>query len=237
MAKLPAFSNMSKLALVFDEKHLAQLKCALALNIADHEHDLFNALRNIETVPDEEEDKYEDGYEDGYKDGCWEEHDPAQDRSFQYGDIVGAKRCRNRAALDLNEMYIVVAYECRAVGHTQIDVVPFSLCTSAASAKANKIQVDVAYLNLLIAAEDRALFTIEEQCEDGKASCNVLAPDGTVAATFHDIPGLETMAWEFAERFCNERNEACLLEENEDYELIFPTKAELKQLKYNPTYE
>ena len=219
---------MSKLALIFDEKHLAQLKCALALSIADHDHDLFHAVRNAKPVAEPEscEVQEEDADEDD------------DDRRFVYGDIVGPRSCRHRAALDRDELYIVITDECRAVGHTHVEVVPFSACTSRESALQYRKCVDVAYLKLKLAAEDRKLFTVtEETSEAGKVAYNVLAPNGDLAASFHDFEGSHGMAAEFADRFCDERNKACLLEDNEDYELIFPTEAELKQLEYTPAYE
>jgi hypothetical protein len=221
---------MSKLALIFDEKHLAQLKCALALSIADHDHELFHAARNAKPVaePESREVQEEDA----------DDVDANDDRRFVYGDIVGSRRCRNRVALDRDELYIVVTDECRAVGHTNVEVIPFSACTSRESALQYRKCVDVAYLKLKIAADDRKLFTVtEETSEDGKVAYNVMAPNGDLAASFHDFEGSHGMAEEFADRFCDERNEACLLEDNADYELIFPTEAELKQLEYAPAYE
>lgn len=220
---------MSKLALIFDEKHLAQLKCALTLGIADRDHDLFHAVRNAKPVAEPEscEAQEEDADEDD-----------DNDRRFLYGDIVSPRSCRHRAALDRDELYIVITDECRAVGHTHVEVVPFSACTSRESALQYRKCVDVAYLKLKLAAEDRKLFTVtEETSEDGKVAYNVLAPSGDLAASFRDFAGSHGMAAEFADRFCTERNEACLLEDNEDYELIFPTEAELKQLEYAPAYE
>lgn len=182
-------------------------------------------LNDPHGLRDTETDTPEEAYED-------------VDRNFQYGDIVGAKYCRKRAALPTDELYIVVTDECRTVGHTQIEVVPFSLCTSEASAKANKLRVDVAYLTLKIAAEDRELFTVNEStAPNGKTVYNVLTPDGAVAASFHSYPGLAPgMAEEFAYNFCRERRDACLLEDNQDYELIFPTEDEIKQLNYTAPY-
>ena len=221
---------MSKLALIFDEKHLAQLKCALALSIADHDHELFHAARNAKPVAEPESREVQEDDADDV--------DANDDRRFVYGDIVGSRRCRNRVALDRDELYIVVTDECRAVGHTHVEVIPFSACTSRESALQHRKCIDVAYLKLKLAAEDRKLFTVtEETSEAGKIAYNVLAPAGDVAASFHDFGGSHGMAWEFANRFCDERNEACLLEDNADYELIFPTEAELKQLEYTPTYE
>lgn len=166
------------------------------------------------------------------------EEDYSDDRSFQYGDIVGAKYYRKRAALPSDELYIVITDECRAVGHTHVEVIPFSACTSRESALQHRKCVDVAYLKLKLAADDRKLFTVtEEESDDGEVVYNVLAPNGDLAASFHDFEGSHGMAEEFADRFCDERNEACLLEDNGDYELIFPTEAELEQLEYTPTYE
>lgn len=220
---------MSKLALIFDEKHLAQLKCALALSIADRDHDLFHAVVNAKSVA-------ELGSCDVQEEDADEDDD--NDRRFLYGDIVSPRSCRHRAALDRDELYIVITDECRAVGHTHVEVVPFSACTSRESALQYRKCVDVAYLKLKLAAEDRKLFTVtEETSEDGKVAYNVLAPSGDLAASFRDFEGSHGMAAEFADRFCTERNEACLLEDNEDYELIFPTEAELKQLEYTPSYE
>lgn len=220
---------MSKLALIFDEKHLAQLKCALALSIADHDHDLFHAVMNAKPVAEPESCEVQE--EDA-------DEDDDNDRRFLYGDIVSPRSCRHRAALDRDELYIVITDECRAVGHTHVEVVPFSACTSRESALQYRKCVDVAYLKLKLAAEDRKLFVVtEETSEDGKVAYNVLAPSGDLAASFRDFEGSHGMAAEFADRFCTERNEACLLEDNEDYELIFPTKAELKQLEYTPAYE
>ncbi len=230
MVKLPAFTNMSKLALIFDEKHLAQLKCALACNIADPDHELFHAARNAKPVAELESCEVQEGDADDV--------DANDDRRFLYGDIVGPRSCRHRVALDRDELYIVVTDECRAVGHTHVEVIPFSACTSRESALQHRKCVDVAYLKLKLAADDRKLFTVTaETSEDGKVAFNVLAPNGDLAASFHYFEGSNSMAEEFAERFCDERNEACLLEDNEDYELIFPTEAELKQLEYTPTYE
>lgn len=220
---------MSKLALIFDEKHLAQLKCALACNIADPDHELFHAARNAKPVAEPESCETQEEEE--------EEADNDDDRRFLYGDIVGPRSCRHRFALDRDELYVVITDECSA-GHTQVEVIPFSACTSRESALQHRKCVDVAYLKLKLAAEDRKLFTVaEEESEDGEIAYNVLAPNGDLAASFHDFEGSHGMAEEFADRFCDERNEACLLEDNEDYELIFPTEAELKQLEYTPTYE
>ena len=217
---------MSKLALIFDDKHLAQLKCALACNIADPDHELFHAARNAKPVAEPKSGEMQ------------EEDTDDDDRRFVYGDIVGPRSCRHRAALDRDELYIVVTDECRAVGHTNVEVIPFSACTSRESALQHRKCVDVAYLALKIAADDRKLFTVtEETSEDGKVAYNVLTPNRDLAASFHDFEGSNGMAEEFAGRFCDERNDACLLEDNEDYELIFPTEAELKQLEYTPTYE
>lgn len=219
---------MSKLALIFDEKHLAQLKCALALSIADHDHDLFHAVRNAKPVAEPESCEVQEEDADDKDD---------DDRRFVYGDIVGSRRCRNRVVLNREELYVVITDEYSA-GHTHVEVIPFSACTSRESALQYRKCVDVAYLKLKLAAEDRKLFTVtEETSEDGKVAYNVLAPNGDLAASFHDFEGSNGMAEEFAERFCTERNEACLLEDNEDYELIFPTEAELKQLEYTPAYE
>lgn len=227
MVKLPTFTNMSKLALIFDEKHLPQLKCALALSIADHDHDLFHAVRNAKPVAEPESCEMQEE----------DESDAGDDRRFVYGDIVGSRRCRNRVVLNREELYVVITDECRS-GHTHVEVIPFSACTSRESALQYRKCVDVAYLKLKLAAEDRKLFTVTEAAsEDGKVSYNVLAPNGDLAASFHDFEGAYGMAAEFAERFCDERNKACLLEDNEDYELIFPTEAELKQLEYAPAYE
>lgn len=218
---------MSKLALIFDEKHLAQLKCALALSIADHDHELFHAARNAKPVAEPESCETQDE----------DESDAYDDRRFIYGDIVGSRRCRNRVALDREELYVVLTDEC-SVGHTHVEVIPFSACTSRESAMQHRKCVDVAYLKLKLAAEDRKLFTVTEAASgDGKIAYNVLAPNGALAASFHYFEGSNGMAEEFAGRFCDERNEACLLPDNEDYELIFPTEAELKQLEYTPTYE
>ena len=228
MGKLPIFTNMSKLALIFDEKHLPQLKCALALSIADHDHALFHAVVNAKHVVEPESCEVQEADAD----------DDDDDRRFVYGDIVSPRSCRHRAALDRDELYIVITDECRVVGHTHVEVVPFSACTSRESALQHRKCVDVAYLKLKLAAEDRKLFTVTaETSEDGKVAFNVLAPNGDLAASFHYFEGSNGMAEEFAERFCTERNEACLLEDNEDYELIFPTEAELKQLEYAPSYE
>ena len=227
MDKLPAFTNMSKLALIFDEKHLAQLKCALALSIADHDHELFHAVRNAKPVAEPESCEVQKADAD----------DDDDDRRFVYGDIVGSRRCRNRVVLNREELYVVITDEYSS-GHTHVEVIPFSACTSRESALQYRKCVDVAYLKLKLAAEDRKLFTVaEETSEDGKVAYNVLAPNGDLAASFHDFEGSHGMAEEFADRFCDERNKACLLEDNEDYELIFPTEAELKQLEYAPAYE
>lgn len=228
MVKLPIFTNMSKLALIFDEKHLAQLKCALALTIADHDHELFHAVVNAKPVAEPE------SCETREKDA----DDDADDWRFVYGDIVGSRRCRNREALNREELYVVSKGEGNYPEHTQVEVIPFSACTSRKSALKYRKSVDVAYLKLKLAAEDRELFTVtEEASEAGKVAYNVLAPNGGLAASFHDFEGSHGMAEEFAVRFRDERNKACLLEDNEDYELIFPTEAELKQLNYNPTHE
>lgn len=227
--KPPTHTNMSKLALIFDEKYLAQLKCALALSIADHDHELFHAVVNVKPAAELESCEVQE------KDA---DEDDDNDRRFVYGDIVGPRSCRHRIALDRDELYIVITDECRAVGHTNVEVIPFSACTSRESALQHRKCVDVAYLKLKLAADARKLFTVtEETSEDGKVAYNVLAPNGDLAASFHDFGGSHGMAWEFANRFCDERNEACLLEDNEDYELIFPTEAELKQLEYTPAYE
>jgi hypothetical protein len=139
--------------------------------------------------------------------------------------------------LNSEELYVVLTDECRS-GHTTVEVIPFSACTSRESALQYRKCVDVAYLKLKLAAEDRKLFTVTEAAsEDGKVVYNVMAPGGDLAASFRDFEGSYGMAAEFADRFCDERNQACLLEDNEDYELIFPTEAELKQLEYTPTYE
>lgn len=227
MVKLPAFTNMSKLTLVFDEKHLAQLKCALALSIADHNHDLFHAVANAKPVVESEKCETQEEDADNY-------------RSFVYGDIVGSRRCRNRVALEREELYVVITGEYNCPGHTQVEVIPFSACTSKESALKYRKSVDVAYLTLKLAAENRKLFTVTDvvsEQTDKVLSYNVLAPSGELAASFHDFEGSHGMAEEFATRFCDERNEACLLEDNEDYDLIFPTEEELKQLEYNPSYE
>lgn len=230
MVKLPTFTNMSKLALVFDEKHLPQLKCALSLSIADRDHDLFHAIANAKPVvePESCETQEEDADEDD------------DDRRFVYGDIVGSRRCRNRVALNREELYVVIAGEYNCPVHTQVEVIPFSACTSRESALKYRKFVDVAYLTLKLAADDRKLFTVTDVVSEqtGKVlSYNVLAPSGELAASFHNFEGSNSLAEEFANRFCNERNAACLLEDNEEYELIFPTDAELKQLEYNPSYE
>ena len=218
---------MSKLALIFDEEHLAQLKCALACNIADPDHELFHAARNAKPVAEPKSGELQEE----------DESDNDDDRRFLYGDIVGPRRCRHRVALDREELYVVITDEC-STGHTHVEVIPFSACTSRESALQHRKCVDVAYLKLKLAAGDRKLFTVtEETSEDGKVAYNVLAPNGDLAASFHDFEGSHGMAEEFADRFCAERNEACLLEDNEDYELIFPTEAELKQLEYAPAYE
>ena len=232
--KPPTYTTMSKLALVFDEKHLAQLKCALACNIADPDHELFHAARNAKPVAELGSCKMQEEDADAGAD------DDDDDRRFVYGDIVGPRSCRHRSALDRDELYIVVTDECRAVGHTNVEVIPFSACTSRESALQQRKCVDVAYLALKIAADARKLFTVTDVVSEktGKVlSYNVLAPSGELAASFHDFEGSNGMAEEFAERFCTERNEACLLEDNEDYELIFPTEEELEQLEYTPTYE
>jgi hypothetical protein len=222
---------MSKLALIFDEKHLAQLKCALALSIADHDHELFHAARNAKPVAEPESCEMQE------EDADDDDDDANNDRRFLYGDIVGPRSCRHRVALDRDELYVVLTDECSA-GHTHVEVIPFSACTSRESALQYRKCVDVAYLKLKLAAEDRKLFTVTEAAsEDGKVSYNVMAPNGDLAASFRDFAGSHGMAVEFADRFCDERNQACLLEDNEDYELIFPTEAELKQLEYTPTYE
>ena len=220
---------MSKLALIFDEKHLAQLKCALALSIADHDHELFHAVRNAKPVAEPESCETQEEDADDEAD---------DDRRFLYGDIVSPRSCRHRIALNREELYIVITDECRGAGHTNVEVIPFSACTSRESALQHRECVDVAYLKLKLAADARKLFTVtEETLEDGEVVYNVLAPNGDLAASFHDFEGSNGMAEEFAERFCTERNEACLLEDNEDYELIFPTEEELEQLEYTPTYE
>lgn len=232
MVKLPIFTNMSKLALIFDEKHLAQLKCALALTIADHDHELFHAVVNAKPVAEPESCEMQEKHADEDDDADWR---------FVYGDIVGSRRCRNREVLNREELYVVIKGEGNCPERTQVEVIPFSACTSRESAlKYRKYHkyVDVAYLKLKLAAEDRELFTVtEEASEDGKVAYNVLAPNGDLAASFRDFEGSHSMAEEFAVRFRDERNKACLLEDNEDYELIFPTEAELKQLEYAPTYE
>lgn len=219
---------MSKLALIFDEKHLAQLKCALALSIADHDHELFHAARNAKPVAEPESCEMQEKHTD---------EDDDNERRFIYGDIVGSRRCRARAVLPQNELYVVVSNE-RCCPDTQVEVIPFSACTSKESAVQQRKYVDVAYLALKIAADDRKLFTVKDVVsEKDNTSYNVLAPDGSLAASFHDFEGSNGMAAEFADRFCDERNEACLFEYNGDYELIFPTEEELKQLNYTPTYE
>ena len=228
MAKLPAFTNMSKLALIFDEKYLTQLKCALALSIADHDHELFHAVVNVKPAAELESCEVQEADAD----------DDDDDRRFLYGDIVGPRSCRHRVTLDRDELYIVITDECMSAEHTHVEVIPFSACTSRESALQHRKCVDVAYLKLKLAAGARKLFTVtEETSEDAKTAYNVLAPNGTLAASFHDFEGSNGMAEEFANRFCDERNEACLLPDNEDYELIFPTEAELKQLEYAPAYE
>lgn len=216
---------MSKISLVFDKKYLAQLQCALTLSIADRDHDLFHAVANAKPVTEPE--------------SCeTQEEDAANDRRFVYGDIVGSRRCRNRVALEQEELYVVITGEYNCPAHTQVEVIPFSACTSRESALKYRKSVDVAYLSLKIAADARKLFTVKDVVsEQGEVTYNVLAPNGTLAASFRDFEGSNDMAEEFADRFCNERNEACLLEDNEDYELIFPTESELKQLEYNPAYE
>lgn len=219
---------MSKFALIFDEKHLAQLKCALALSIADHDHELFHAARNAKPVAEPESCETHEAEAD----------DDDDDHRFVYGDIVGSRRCRRRSVLNQEELYVVIAGEYNCPSHTQVEVIPFSACTSRESALKYRKYVDVAYLKLKLAAEERKLFTVtEETSEDGEVAYNVLAPNGDLAASFHDFEGSNGMAEEFADRFCDERNEACLLEDNADYELIFPTEAELKQLEYAPAYE
>ena len=228
MVKLPSSINMSNLALIFDEKHLVRLKCALALSIADHDHDLYHALANAKPVaePVAESESCET-----------QEEDAANERRFIYGDIVGSRRCRDRAVLPQNELYVVVSNE-RCCPETQVEVIPFSACTSKESAVQQSKYVDVAYLSLKIAADDRKLFTVKDVVsEQGETSYNVLTPDGALAASFHDFEGSNGMAAEFADRFCDDRNEACLFEYNGDYELIFPTEEELKQLNYNQTHE
>ena len=226
MGKLPAFTNMSNLALVFDEKHLPQLKCALALSIADHNHDLFHAVANAKPVVEPASCEAQ-------------EEDAANERRFIYGDIVGSRRCRDRAVLPQNELYVVVSNE-RCCPDTQVEVIPFSACTSKESAVQQRKYVDVAYLALKIAADDRKLFTVTDVVSEKTGevlSYNVLSPSGELAASFHEFEGSHGMAAEFADRFCDDRNEACLFEYNGDYELIFPTEEELKQLEYDPAHE